>query len=287
MLNEELDAQTIDRIRGELGDDFFQKSRYDDIKSLVDDVEGHYQAQKHADYDLTHDQKEEIYAHISNVFGDRKRSMKIEWVPQFKFAIAVMFGTAALVASVPLFNWVGDIERPVTFSPEGSLQPYDPPEIPYLHSYDFETTIEAVEVFDDIAYVPQNDFNPIAYQLLPWERAQMEMGEPVLDLPEFDFEESIVNLVDADVAPIPIKRSAPVFPTEARRSHLEGEVVVEFIVDEEGRVGEAIAVSSSHNIFESSAIEAIRKWEFLPGEKDGKTVNVRMRMPIVYHYRVR
>jgi len=284
MLDEEQNVEAVDRVQKERSEDFRQDEQYRQLESVVDGVQDYYTASRNPMCDLTHDQKEELYAHITSVFTDRRRTMKVEWVPQLRFALAVMTGTAALVASVPLFNWVSDIERPVHYSPEGTLRPYDPPEIMFLERSKPEPMLEPVEVFDDILLKPDETFDPVTYPMLPWQEFDMELGQPSLELPEFDFEESIVSLIDADVAPVPVNRSAPNFPSEARRNHLNGHVIVEFVVDETGSVHQPHIASSSHRVFESSALEAIRRWEFTPGEKDGEIVKVRMRMPFVYNF---
>jgi len=286
MLDEKLHERELGPIEQELTDDYLQGERYRKLESLIHDVGEYYTETKDPKVDLTHAQKEEIYAHISSVFEGRKVGLRIEWIPQLRFALAVMFGTAALVASVPLFNWISVPEqRPLTYSVDGTLKTYEPQDFVYLPPRLEEPMLEPVEVFDDILLKQDDGFDPMTYEMLPWDRMKMDFGEPALDVPEFDFEESIVNLIDADVAPVPIRKCAPSFPSEARRNHLDGRVIVEFVVDENGEVQKPQIASSNHHIFESAAIEAIRRWEFSPGEKDGEVVKVRMRMPFIFNYR--
>jgi periplasmic protein TonB len=59
--------------------------------------------------------------------------------------------------------------------------------------------------------------------------------------------------------------------------------VVEFIVDENGFVQKPAVVKSSNDGFNQVSLDSIRKWRFEPGQKDGKTVKVRMRMPFVFN----
>jgi len=284
MLNEELDAEVSEELEAELNSDYFARKRYEDIESVVEDLDSYYSTPKDPEFTLTHDQKEELYSHITTVFRSRGQYAKTEWLPQFKFAMAVITGTIALVASVPLFEWVGDIERPVQYSSEGMLRPYEPPEIPVIEPREEQPMLEAVESFDDFVFKHENDFSPVSYELMPWQGFQLDMGEPSLEVPVFDFEQSIVDLIDADVPPNPVEQEAPVFPSEARRGHIGGRVIVEFVVDKGGRVQQPQVLRSSHRIFEAPALEAIRKWKFEPGQKDGDIVQVRMRMPFVFNY---
>jgi protein TonB len=85
-----------------------------------------------------------------------------------------------------------------------------------------------------------------------------------------------------DRPPRPTSQPRPAYPAELRKAGLSGEVQVEFIVDAQGAVREAIAVNSTWREFESAAIEAVSKWRFVPGQKDGRPVGARLRMPIVF-----
>ncbi len=93
----------------------------------------------------------------------------------------------------------------------------------------------------------------------------------------------IFEIGDLDQLPRPRRQMPPVFPPNALRMGLNGRVLLEFIITAEGRVINAKVISSSDPIFESYAIEAVRKWVFTPGEKDGKKVNTRTRVPIPFN----
>jgi len=72
------------------------------------------------------------------------------------------------------------------------------------------------------------------------------------------------------------------YPFEMRRQGISGEVTVEFIVDVNGAVNGAFAVKSSHREFEANAVAAVSKWKFTAGQKNGRKVNTRMQVPIVF-----
>ena len=86
-----------------------------------------------------------------------------------------------------------------------------------------------------------------------------------------------------DVPPKSLSQAKPVYPFALRLTGQAGEVTVDFIVDKEGNVTEAAVVTSNHPAFEEPAMEAIHKWKFKPGMKDGKPVYVQMRIPIVFN----
>jgi TonB family protein len=82
------------------------------------------------------------------------------------------------------------------------------------------------------------------------------------DRPEY------VAIIDAPV----VKRTrmisavAPTYPLFLRLGHINGKVVVSFIVGIDGRVEDARVIESSDDRFNDSALEAMRKFTFIPAE---------------------
>ena len=75
---------------------------------------------------------------------------------------------------------------------------------------------------------------------------------------------------------------APAYPYEARSGGRPGEVLVEFTVDESGKVLNPRVVRSSEAVFESPTLRAIAKWRFEPGRSHGKPVRFRMAVPVLF-----
>lgn len=86
-----------------------------------------------------------------------------------------------------------------------------------------------------------------------------------------------------DKAPSTRVQPSPVYPHEGRANGLSGEVVVEFVVDENGRVLDPQIVKSSDRMFEEPTLRAVSKWIFEPGRLHGKVVRFRMMAPVVYN----
>jgi protein TonB len=76
---------------------------------------------------------------------------------------------------------------------------------------------------------------------------------------------------------------APLYPHAAKQAGLRGEVVVEYIVDEYGRVVDPRIVSSSDRVFEDATLKAVAKWQFEPGRRAGAIVSFRMMVPVVFN----
>lgn len=71
---------------------------------------------------------------------------------------------------------------------------------------------------------------------------------------------------------LPIVHIAPVYPPEAAAIGLEGHVIVEFTVDENGSVEDLFIVESSSPLFEQAALDAAAKFKYKPKIVDGKPV---------------
>lgn len=84
--------------------------------------------------------------------------------------------------------------------------------------------------------------------------------------------EDIVEAGDLDKRAEPTVQVAPVYPAELRKAKIEGVVMLLLLLNEEGRVEDARVESSSRPEFEKPALDAIRKWRFRPGMKDGQAV---------------
>jgi protein TonB len=85
-----------------------------------------------------------------------------------------------------------------------------------------------------------------------------------------------------DNAPSVRVQQRPMYPYNAKNERLEGKVVVEFIVDYDGRVLNPRVVSSSNSIFEEPTVQAVGKWRFEPGRRDGRNVRFRMMVPVEF-----
>ena len=73
------------------------------------------------------------------------------------------------------------------------------------------------------------------------------------------------------VAPVLIKAVRPVYPPIAVVNDVKGVVVVEATITEAGRVADARAVQPA-GLLTQPAIDAVRLWEFAPGDSSGTVV---------------
>lgn len=78
-------------------------------------------------------------------------------------------------------------------------------------------------------------------------------------------------------------QNPPVYPFSLKASGISGEVVVEFVVDERGRVTHPRILRSTHPDFESATLSAVSKWRFEPGTRKMKPVSFRMIVPVKFN----
>lgn len=89
----------------------------------------------------------------------------------------------------------------------------------------------------------------------------------------------------ADYPPRLVYFEKPVYPEEARKADLEGEVQVKAVVDERGFVESAEILESSDPIFNEPALAAAKRCRFKPAMLKGKAIRSGVLVP--YHFRLR
>ena len=97
--------------------------------------------------------------------------------------------------------------------------------------------------------------------------------------------DSILLAKDPIVEARPLYREnpAPKYPVSARRRGMEGKVVLDILVDREGRVGNvSVAVSSGYAILDRAALSTVKDWLFEPGSRGGHAVDMKVQVPIQF-----
>lgn len=72
------------------------------------------------------------------------------------------------------------------------------------------------------------------------------------------------------------------YPEMARQAGIEGRVVVQFVVDANGKVVNPVVVRSIGGGCDEEALRAVQSAEFEPGRQRGKPVKVRYTLPITF-----
>jgi protein TonB len=78
----------------------------------------------------------------------------------------------------------------------------------------------------------------------------------------------------------------PAYPTEARRDHQEGRVLLRVLVSAEGQSREvSIDQSSGFSRLDEAAVAVVRNWRFIPGQRGDTAVEASVLVPIIFKLR--
>jgi TonB family protein len=89
---------------------------------------------------------------------------------------------------------------------------------------------------------------------------------------------------EADKVPKPKVKEAiqPAYPLGLREQGVVGGVILELLVDAQGKLNKLTTVRSSHPEFEAAARESMEKWTFTPALRDGVAVESRTRFAFTF-----
>lgn len=78
-----------------------------------------------------------------------------------------------------------------------------------------------------------------------------------------------------------VKRVTPVYPPEAKKARIQGTVHLNAVIGKTGHV-ENLKVVSGPNELQTSAVDAVRQWEYKPFLLNGDPVEVNTTISVVY-----
>lgn len=94
--------------------------------------------------------------------------------------------------------------------------------------------------------------------------------------------------VDPDVVqPRPLTTPKPVYTTDAMQRNLTGSVIVEVLVDRNGRVAWVRVLRALDPSLDASALDAAKRWTFTPGTAHGEPVAMLVQMEMTFTIRIR
>ncbi|MGW8187203.1 MAG: TonB family protein [Desulfobacterales bacterium] len=135
-------------------------------------------------------------------------------------------------------------------------------------------------------HVPQASLESVPEEPLQASDAQ----PPPAEEPPTGFEgqSMAASTTQADLPPavedaIPEYRKNPPisYPTRARRKGYEGTVMLEVLVNRNGRVDDLrVLASSGYEILDRSAVKSVKTWSFKPAKKGNETVDMWVKVPV-------
>jgi len=159
-------------------------------------------------------------------------------------------------------------------------EPDTPPEI--------DEIVEPMEVLDEVVPndAPTND--------LGIDIGDMAAGEGpggfIMDIPKFgrrgkssgDDEDSMEGAGGSE-APSPTLKTQPIYPSTLLKKGIGGKVLITAVISTSGQVVKAnIKGSSGYSELDNSALQAVLKWKFKPGKRNGKDVQATCIIPYTF-----
>jgi protein TonB len=89
---------------------------------------------------------------------------------------------------------------------------------------------------------------------------------------------------DGVTLPRVLKQVKANYTNEAREQRIEGKVLLAVVVRGDGSVGDVAVKESLDSVYglDREAVQAMKQWQFKPGEKDGKAVAVRVDVAMTF-----
>lgn len=84
--------------------------------------------------------------------------------------------------------------------------------------------------------------------------------------------------------PTKVRNVNPVYPDLAKRAGVSGVVIVECVIDTEGRVADA-RVLKGHPLLDAAAVSAVQQWQYTPTRLNGSPVAVIMTVTVRFELR--
>lgn len=88
--------------------------------------------------------------------------------------------------------------------------------------------------------------------------------------------------VDVEPAPIQNLQSLVVYPEVAKRSGLEGKVIISALIDVDGKVLKTRIEKADYDVFKQPTIDALMKARFTPARQNGEPVKLWYTVPISF-----
>jgi protein TonB len=125
----------------------------------------------------------------------------------------------------------------------------------------------------DTGAIPSIGSDPTGTGLLPG------VNTIVVRPPEPPRQSGPVRVADLPVSPRKLVDVRPVYPDIARSARVEGTIIMEAVLDTNGRVT-LLRVLKSVPLLEQAAVDAVRQWRYTPSSYGGHAVSVLMTITV-------
>ena len=120
------------------------------------------------------------------------------------------------------------------------------------------------------------------------ERLDTSQGPPQDEEEEEEEEQEIFMVVENQpelVGGMKALQQSVEYPEFAKKAGIEGRVIVQFVVNEQGDVQDPKVTRGVHKLLNEEAIRAVKEQKFKPGKQRGQAVKVQMSLPVTFRLR--
>jgi TonB family protein len=148
-----------------------------------------------------------------------------------------------------------------------------------------------IGLFQETTYIAQ-DFSVKEVDNLPVVTAHIETLSTLTKVNDADFSPpadavrvtnpDAVNVAEKVIQGKAIKKVSPGYPLYARQHHIEGKVIIQTEIGEDGRLHELTVISAPDPILAISSLVALQQWQYQPFLLNGEPVRVETQIEVVY-----
>lgn len=135
--------------------------------------------------------------------------------------------------------------------------------------------------------VPTAQTTPVRSDVLYLEDTEEARQKGAPDIARLFQGRQEVAFLDMDLSelqpPKPKRQVPAIYPLELKRTGTEGSATVEFIIDAQGDVMDAVASSSTDSRFAEAAVNAVRQWKFIPGRYHRTDIRIKSEVTLNFH----
>ena len=78
-----------------------------------------------------------------------------------------------------------------------------------------------------------------------------------------------------------MKKVPPIYPAEAKKKHVQGDVVIQFVISKTGEVTQPRVISGD-GLLVPAALDALKQWQYKPYLLNGQAVEVETQATIIF-----
>ena len=104
------------------------------------------------------------------------------------------------------------------------------------------------------------------------------------NLPETEGETTYFAGIKGLTDPVPVRTPQPKWPADVPEAPGQFTLRMLLVIDEHGEVSDVSVLDWPHERIVVPAIEAVRKWKYIPGQMDGKPVKVQIKAEVSFEH---